>query len=111
MNRIIRAVAATTVVAALSGGLVACDANGFNAQVMTCTVNDKDRSTDSEGKSIYRVYTDECDVLEVSDTIASPDSASRFNKIKVGQRYRFETRGTRRAWASTFPNIITATPI
>lgn len=109
MNGIARAIVALGAGTMLVTTVVACDGDGMNAQTMTCTVNDKDRSTDSEGKSVYRVYTDQCDVLEVSDTLVSWDSGTRYNKIKVGVTYNFETRGLRRTWASTFPNIIAAT--
>jgi hypothetical protein len=81
-----------------------------HTETMTgCVVNDKDRVRGSDGKSDMRVYTDNCGVLTVKDSlIAGNFSASdRFNSIKVGQTYDFDTRGKRVGFFSMFPNIVT----
>lgn len=78
-----------------------------------CVVSDKDRTTNSEGQSDMRVYTDNCGVFSVRDSIFIMrfDSADTFSKIKVGETYDFETRGFRIGMFSQFPNItqVTAT--
>jgi hypothetical protein len=80
---------------------------GANPQTMTCTVNDKDRSTGSKGGSVYRVYTDECDTLGIADNWfqGNFNSADVYAKIKVGQRYEFDTVGYRNGFMSWFPEI------
>lgn len=85
-----------------------------NANVEThtdCVVSDKDRTTNSEGQSDMRVYTDNCGVFSVKDSIFIMrfDSADTFSKIKVGENYNFETRGFRIGMLSQFPNITKAT--
>lgn len=78
-----------------------------NPQTMTCHVVDKDHIyTDQEG-AIYRVYTDNCDVLEIRDSIffTGFDSASKYAKIIPGVTYKFATRGYRVPLVSIFPLI------
>ena len=67
----------------------------------TCTVESKDRTTKREGGSDMRVYTTDCGVLSVADSLLDFDfsSSDRFASIKEGKRYEFTTR-------SWFPNII-----
>lgn len=73
-----------------------------------CEVTDKDRTTNSEGKSDMRVYTT-CGTFEVSDSlfIGRWDSADVYADIVVGETYDFTVRGYRIPIASTFPNIDT----
>ena len=77
-----------------------------------CVVNDKDRTTktDSNGNSSSdaRIYTDNCGVFQVADSLLSFtwSSADTYNSIKVGETYDFTTRGYRIPFFSAFPNIV-----
>ena len=76
----------------------------------TCQVINKDRSTDSDGNSVYRVYTKNCGVLEVQDEwlVGQFNSADTFNSIQPGGTYDVSTLGWRNGFLSQFPNIIRA---
>lgn len=73
-----------------------------------CEVTDKDRTSNSEGKSSMRVYTT-CGTFEVADSVfvGRWDSADVYGDIEIGQTYDFTVRGFRIPIASTFPNIDT----
>ena len=73
----------------------------------SCTVTDKDRVTGTEGKSNMRVYTEQCGVLNVEDSLL--DLQFVFSSIKVGETYDFKTRGLRIPLLSMFPNIVSVT--
>lgn len=83
----------------------------------TCVVTDKDRTTNSEGGSDMRIYTEGCDgsssvkVFSVSDNWFAGQfaSADTFASIDVGETYNFETRGFRLPILSLFPNIVGVT--
>ena len=98
------------IVFAAALGVSASDVTHVATQ--TCTVTDKDRAKSSDGNSEMRVYTNECDVLEVSDSLIDGqfDSASIYGRIQVGQRYEFTTRGYRLPLFSMFPNIVDVKP-
>jgi hypothetical protein len=100
------AVASVLAVTTLSG------CGNANPQTVTCTVNDKDRSTGSKGGSVYRIYTDECDTLGVADNWLQGNfnSADLYAKIKVGERYEFDTVGYRNGFMSWFPEITKVRP-
>lgn len=72
-----------------------------------CTVESKDRATKGE-KSSMRVYTTQCGVLEVTDTLwrFKWDAADRYAAIREGRTYDFTTVGFRLPILSIFPNII-----
>lgn len=73
-----------------------------------CVVNDKDRSYNySTKKSDMRIYTDNCGVFSVGDSLLSGTwhSADTFSRIKPGHTYNFDTRGARIPLFSQFPNI------
>ena len=86
--------------------------NATHVETMTCTVEDKDRTstTDADGntKSDARVYTEECGVLHVEDSLLSWtwSSADTYAKMKVGETYRVTTRGFRIPFFSMFPNVV-----
>ena len=73
--------------------------------------SDKDRVTGTEGKSNMRVYTEQCGVLNVEDSLLDLqfNSADVFSSIKVGETYDFKTRGFRIPLLSMFPNIVSVT--
>lgn len=72
-----------------------------------CTVEDKDRSTDKDGQSIYQVYTD-CGVFRVTDNLAKGifNAANIYSDIHVGETYDFTTVGFRVPVMSSFPTIV-----
>lgn len=77
----------------------------------SCTVEEKDRTTNSEGESDMRIYTD-CGVFRVGDnfwtfTFASADT---YSSIDIGETYDFKTIGWRAPVFSQFPLILEATP-
>jgi hypothetical protein len=94
------------VVVALGGTIALWSSSG---QDRVCTVTDKDRTSvvrDGSVSSQMRVYTEECDVLEVKDLpFWVWDSASIYNKIQPGETYRFTTYGWRVPLLSGFPVI------
>lgn len=95
--------------------------NAFHVRHMTCTVNEKDRTTkvtsDSNGNvtssSDARLYTDQCGVLHVSDSLLSWhfNSADTYASIKEGRTYEITTRGYRIPFFSMFPNVVDATEV
>lgn len=100
-----------TIIISVFTVLIAIGGTALNALVrntQTCTIESKDRATGQNGESSMRVYTKECGVLTVSDTIIglSFDSADRYAQLKPGKRYELETMGIRIPVFSTFPNII-----
>lgn len=88
-------------------------ASALHIEHQTCTVESKDRTSKSDGKSDARVYTEDCGVLKVGDSLTQGhfNSADTYSQIKVGQRYDFKTQGYRIPVLSEFPNIIEATPV
>jgi hypothetical protein len=76
-----------------------------------CVVTDKDRTTNAEGVSQTRIYTENCGTFEVTDSILDGrfNSADMYGSLKPGATYDFTTRGLRIPVLSSFPNIITAT--
>lgn len=89
----------------LFGGLSLAYQNSTE-QTRPCTVVDKDRTTTDKG-STYRIYTKECDVLEITDNPfkGQYSSASLYAKIQPGHTYAFSTVGNRIPFLSQFPNI------
>lgn len=78
-----------------------------------CTVTEKDRTKNSDGSSDARIYTDDCGVLEVSDSLLAWhwSSGDTYAAIKPGNTYKFETRGYRVPFLSLFPNIVEVTEV
>lgn len=99
------------IVVLVVGGVVWEIATVTHRETVTgCKVVDKDRTTNSKGVSDARIYTDNCGVFQVKDSWTSGtwSSADRYNKIKVGKTYDFDTQGRRVPFFSQFPNIIQA---
>ena len=73
----------------------------------TCTVESKERAISGDS-STKLIYTEECGVLSVDDSILHGkfNSADTYGEIKEGSTYVFETRGARNGLFSMFPNII-----
>lgn len=89
----------------------------FDQKDITCTVTDKDRSTatdkDGHSKSVFRVYTEECDTLGLADNLFAGNfnSSDMYGKIKVGKKYIFHVAGERNGALSWFPEIQKVTPV
>ena len=79
----------------------------------TCTVESKDRVAGNDGQSQMRVYTKDCGVFEVADTLLKRrfDSADRYAALIPGRRYELTTVGVRVPVLSLFPNVIEAEPL
>ncbi|GAB3224297.1 hypothetical protein GCM10027447_12770 [Glycomyces halotolerans] len=84
---------------------------------ITCTVSEKDRTTASSGdggsRSVHRVYTEDCGVLEVGDALPRGqfDSADVYASLEPGATYEFTTIGWRIPLLSMFPTVIDATEV
>lgn len=92
---------------------------------VTCTVVDKDRSTevvDGTSKSVFRVYTEGCgadnQTLGIGDNpiAGNWNSSDLYGQIKVGASYEFKTVGVRNGMLSMFREItemklVSETPI
>ncbi|MFE6966904.1 hypothetical protein ACFVAJ_17470 [Agromyces sp. NPDC057679] len=83
---------------------------------LVCVVDDKDRTTDSEGASVYRVYTsgdDGCGVFNIEDALflGKLNSADLYGSLEVGKTYSLTTYGYRNGFFSMFPNITEATEV
>lgn len=92
--------------------IVACIAAMFlvrmdTSPAMKCHVTEKTATTDRDGKTNYRVYTDNCGVFAVKDDIllGQFNSADIYSKIENGKDYKFTTHGPRNGFFSMFPNI------
>jgi hypothetical protein len=98
------------VVVLLVGGYIGIESSWISntRQTVTCTVNGKDHSVASDSSPVYRVYTDECDVLDIKDNgfTGTFNSASIYGKIQTGKKYTFVTVGQRIPFLSLFPDII-----
>lgn len=79
-----------------------------------CMVTDKDRSSDGDGGSNMRIYTEGCNgsssvkVFTVADNlfVGQFASADTFASIKIGKAYDLQTRGVRVPAISSFENIV-----
>lgn len=82
--------------------------NALHTETMTCTVEDKDRTTNSDGKSDARIYTEDCGVLRTGDSLFSWqwNSADVYASIEPGHTYTVTTRGYRVPIFSWFPNVV-----
>lgn len=75
---------------------------------ITCTVEDKDRVMNSEGSSEMRIYTEDCGVLKLEDTLFAGvvNSADLYAQIKPGETYDFKVYGIRLPLLSQFETIL-----
>lgn len=90
---------------------VTISGNFHDASASNCVVNDKDRTKDEDGGSDMRIYTDNCGVFTVNDSILKSqfNSADKYAKIQIGKTYDFKANGWRIPVMSVFPNITGAT--
>jgi hypothetical protein len=104
-----RLVAAAALAALVALGTAGC---APTSPTTTCTVDDKDRSSSTDGKSVFRVYTD-CGIFNVEDAafLGQWNSADTYAQIKVGKTYQFTTYGYRNGFLSQYPNITEAVEV
>lgn len=76
-------------------------------EVGPCTVTEKE-SVVTEGNNQYRVYTEECGIFVIKDTIVELrfNSADDYGALSLGETYNFRTQGFRLEVESLFPNIL-----
>lgn len=79
----------------------------FHIVDRTCTVTAKE-SVAVSGQNQYRVYTEDCGTLQVTDDLFHMrfDSADTYGAIKEGETYAFKTAGYRIPIFSLMPNIL-----
>lgn len=77
-------------------------------QTRTCTVTSKDRTTDRDGRSDARIYTEQCGTMQISDLFARGqfDSADIYSAIQEGHTYEITSVGWRVGFLSAFPKIL-----
>lgn len=82
--------------------------NAMHVETITCTVEDKDRTTTRDGQSDARIYTEDCGVLHTQDSLLAWhwSSADTYASIDAGKTYEFTTRGFRIPPLSMFPNVV-----
>lgn len=92
----------------IGGPVTLVTAWNHDVHTQTCKVVSKDRTSDGDGNSDVRLYTDRCGVLTVEDSIIQHrfNSADVYAQIKSGQTYKFTTVGWRNGFFSTFPNVV-----
>lgn len=106
MRKAVAAVLATSIAVV---GLTSCST--VNPREVSCTVTGKDRSTGSDGKSVFRVYTEDCGdeyaTMGFSDNIfkGNFNASDQYGRLKVGKTYNFEVSGVRNGLFSLFPEI------
>lgn len=110
---IVSGIAVAAVAVAVFGADIA---NTFTptSPASSCIVTGKDHAYTSEGSSRYRVYTSNCGVFEVQDSVFHGQfrSADTYGSIQNGHTYDFTTYGIRFGFlgGGLFPNILKATP-
>jgi len=107
MRKLFKTVIAASVVTIAAFGMTGCAQS--NRLTDTCTVEDKDRTRNSDGGSEQRIYMD-CGVFKVADNMIEGqwNSADLYQKLDVGTTYNIETIGWRNGFLSLFPNIVKA---
>lgn len=101
------ALVALVVLAAIGSVIFLASSQYLNPQTHTaCVVEDKDRTTDSEGGSDMRVYTS-CGVFTVQDMLFAGefDSADKYANLDIGKTYTIDSTGYRIPLISSFPVI------
>lgn len=80
---------------------------GNTRETVTITVEDKDRTSNSEGGSDSRIYTDK-GVFAVGDDWLKGEfnSSDTYADLVVGGTYEVDTVGWRNGFLSMFPNIV-----
>ena len=97
------------VVGALVVGAAVAVPAYYGDKTATCTVNDKDRVTNSEGGSDMRVYTS-CGNFSVGDVLVKGqfDSSDLYAQLEPGRTYELTYHGWRVPIFSMFETITDA---
>lgn len=111
----IRTVATFIIVAVLAAAFVwwIWTVNFGSERTETCTVTGMDwaqKVTSGNSTSEYRIQTEECGVLKITDNLLRLqfNSADRYAELEEGATYEFTLIGFRIGLFSMFPNIIAA---
>lgn len=111
----VRAIATFVAVAILVGALISWiwTVNFGSERTETCTVSGKDwaqKVTSGNSTSEYRIQTEECGVLKITDNLLRLqfNSADRYAELEESATYDFTLIGFRIGLFSMFPNIIAA---
>ncbi|NKG22236.1 hypothetical protein [Paeniglutamicibacter terrestris] len=86
-------------------------AKNLHEEHPTCTITAKESIAKEKGHE-YRVFTEECGVLKVGDTIWRMhfESADVYASLHEGETYDLITTGWRVPFLSWMPNVVEATP-
>lgn len=118
MPKLTKAIAALGIAAIAVTSLTACQ-NLVTNDPVTCTITDKDRSTevvDGQSRSVFRIYVEGegCDdTYGLADNIfkGNLNTSDFYGKLKVGKTYNLETVGIRNGFFSSFKEIVKATEV
>lgn len=114
-GRPVRTIATFVAVTILAAALISWiwTVNFGSERTEACTVSGKDwaqKVTSGNSTSEYRIQTEECGVLKITDNLLRLqfNSADRYAEIDEGATYEFTLIGFRIGFFSMFPNIIAA---
>lgn len=104
------ALVAALIIATVVGAVVS---HNVTSEHTACVVTEKDRTTDRDGNSDMRVYTENCGTFSVGDNLFKGvwNSADIYSSIQEGETYDFSATGWRIPIISSFPKIHEATKV
>ncbi len=87
-------------------------AKNAHEEHLTCTITEKESVAKGDSGHEYRVFTEECGVLKVGDTVWRMhfESADVYASLHEGETYDLTTTGWRVPFLSWMPNVVEATP-
>lgn len=87
-------------------------AKNLHEEHPTCTITAKESVSKGDSGHEYRVFTEECGVLKVGDTVWRMhfESADVYASLKEGETYDLITTGWRIPFLSWMPNVVEASP-
>ena len=99
------------VVALIGGAVYGVSSALHREDAYNCRVIDKEAVASGDSNE-YRVYTENCDTLTVSDSLFAKrwNSSNTYAQIEPGQTYDFYLQGYRVPLISQFKNILEVTP-
>lgn len=109
-NKIFVAIVGSIVILGFIVALVFAVAGVNHTEEKTCTVVSKESVANQDTGHEYRVYTDQCGTLTVSDTVLKMrfNSADTYGMLKEGETYDMTLMGFRMPLFSQFQNILEA---
>lgn len=86
--------------------------NTFQRDDLNACVVEHKESTAGGSANEYRIYTENCGVLVVDDSVFAGrwDSADAYHEMTVGETYDMHVQGGRYPFFSMFPNVLVAKP-